>query len=81
MLVSLAHWSWPDGQRPWLEKRERGREEEDTLTDAQALVWTAWRGSARVAGQRLPEGVFTTVPPGAPHHRRVLIRLRRIHNF
>jgi hypothetical protein len=27
----------------------------------------AWRGSARAAGQRLPEGVFTTAPPGAPH--------------
>jgi hypothetical protein len=29
MLVSLAHWSWPDGQRPWPEKRKRGREEEE----------------------------------------------------
>jgi hypothetical protein len=51
---------WPDGKRPWPEKKERGREEDDTLTDAHVLVWTAWQGSARAAGQRLPEGVFTT---------------------
>jgi hypothetical protein len=36
--VSLAHWPWPDGQRPWLEKKEKSREEEDTLTIAQVLV-------------------------------------------
>jgi hypothetical protein len=65
----LAHWPWPDGQRPWPEKRERGREEEDTLTDAQVLVWTAWQGRARAAGQRLLEGVFTTAPLEAPHRR------------
>jgi hypothetical protein len=58
--VSLAHWPWPDGQRPWPEKKERGREEDDTLTDAQVLIWTAWQGSAHAAGQRLPEGDFTT---------------------
>jgi hypothetical protein len=51
--------------------RRREREEEDTLTNAQELVWTAWWGSARAVGQRLPEGVFTMAPLGAPHHRRV----------
>jgi hypothetical protein len=67
--VSLAHWPWPAGQRPWPEKKERGREEEDTLTNDQVLIWTAWQGSARAAGQRLPEVVFTMAPPGTPHHR------------
>jgi hypothetical protein len=52
------------------EERRGVERKEDTLTDAQALVWMAWRGSARAAGQRLPERVFTTAPPGAPHHRR-----------
>jgi hypothetical protein len=52
------------------EERRGVERKEDTLTDAQALVWTAWRGSAHAAGQRLPEGVFTTAPPGAPHHQR-----------
>jgi hypothetical protein len=50
--------------------REKGREEEDALTDAQVLIWTAWQGRARAAGQRLLEGVFTTVPSGALHHRQ-----------
>jgi hypothetical protein len=49
------------------QRRERGREEEDTLTDAQVHVWTAWRGIARAAGQRLPGEDFTAAPPGAPH--------------
>jgi hypothetical protein len=35
---------------------------------AQALVQTAWRGSARAAGWMLPEVDFTEHSPGAPHH-------------
>jgi hypothetical protein len=58
--MSLAHWPWPDGQRPWPEQKEKGREEEEALTIAQVLVWTAWQGSACAAGQRLPKVVFTT---------------------
>jgi hypothetical protein len=50
-------------------EEKRGVErKEDTLTDAQALVWTAWRGSARAAGQRLTEGVFTSAPPAKHTH-------------
>jgi hypothetical protein len=41
---------------------------EDKLTDAQALVWTAWWGSACAAGQRLPEGVFTSAQPAKHTH-------------
>jgi hypothetical protein len=58
---------WPETMAG--EERE-GREEEDTLTNAQVLVWTAWQGRARAAGQRLLEGVFTMAPLEAPHHRR-----------
>jgi hypothetical protein len=68
--MSLAHWPWPDGQRLWPEKKEKSGEKEDTLTNARVLVWTAWQGSARAAGQRLPDVVFTTASPGTLHHRR-----------
>jgi hypothetical protein len=44
------------------EERRGVERKEETLTDAQALIWTAWWGSARAAGQRLPEGVFTSAP-------------------
>jgi hypothetical protein len=46
---------------------ERGRRRETCSPYAQAHVWTAWRGSACAAGQRLPGEDFTTAPPGAPH--------------
>jgi hypothetical protein len=48
--MSLAHWPGLDGQRPWPEKKEKSREEEDTLTIAQVLVWMAWQGSACAVG-------------------------------
>jgi hypothetical protein len=50
------------------EERRGVESKEDTLTDAHALVWTAWRGSARAAGQRLPEVVFTSAPPAKHTH-------------
>jgi hypothetical protein len=51
---------WP---RTLAREERRGVErKEDTLTGAQVLVWTAWRGSARAASQRLPEEVFTSAP-------------------
>jgi hypothetical protein len=47
-LGSLALARWP---KTMAREERRGVErKEDTLTDAQALVWTAWRGSARAAG-------------------------------
>jgi hypothetical protein len=53
------------------QREESGaKRKEDVLTVALALVWTAWRGSARAVGQRLPEEDFTMAPRRAPHHRR-----------
>jgi hypothetical protein len=53
------------------QRKESGAgRKKDILTDAQALVWTAWRGSARAAGQRIPEEDFTMAPRRAPYHRR-----------
>jgi hypothetical protein len=52
------------------ERRRRKRLDGEgiTLTNAQVLIWTAWQGSACVAGQRLPEDDFTEHTPRAPHH-------------
>jgi hypothetical protein len=41
------------------EERRGVERKEDTLTGTQVLIWTAWQGSARAAGQRLPKEVFT----------------------
>jgi hypothetical protein len=78
--VSLAHWPWPDGQRLWPEKKEKGREEEEALTIAQVLIWMAGQGSACAAGQRLPKEDFTehtgsTTPQR--FHQRVLTHHKR----
>jgi hypothetical protein len=50
------------------EERRGVERKEDTLTGAQVLIWTAWRGSARAAGQRLPKEVFTSTPPTKHTH-------------
>jgi hypothetical protein len=52
-LAQLIMARWPE------KRRQRKRRREPPSPDAQAHAWTAWRGSARAAGQELPGEVFT----------------------
>jgi hypothetical protein len=74
-ITELCLWAWLTGHGQMAKdhgrrREKRGREEGGHTHRCPGACLDAWRGSARVVGQRLPEGVFTTAPPGAPHHRR-----------
>jgi hypothetical protein len=65
--VSLTHWSWPDGPRPWPERREWGREEVGTHSPTPRRM-PGWHGGAVPARPaRGYPGMSSPSTPGAPH--------------